>query len=308
MNVSTPENENVCILIPTLNEESTIVEIIRGFKSEGFDNIFVIDGNSTDRTCELAEGEGASIVVQSGKGKGQAVQEAFNIIESEYVVMVDGDGTYLPSDIHAMLSPILNGEAEHVIGNRFANFEPDAFTRLNLIGNRALNKLFSYAYRKKLNDILSGYRAFTHEAIKTLELKETGFEIESEMTIESIKKEFIVVEVPITYLARHEDADTKLNPLKDGFRIGMTIYKLAKMHNPMFYFGAIGAVLIILGTLSGIFVVIEWIKGITHLPLTILTALLIISGIQMFIFGLMSDLVVSLHRETIRNLRSINKK
>ncbi|WP_292484986.1 S-layer glycoprotein N-glycosyltransferase AglJ [Methanohalobium sp.] len=308
MNVNTPKNENVCILIPTLNEESTIVEIIRGFKSEGFDNIFVIDGNSTDRTCELAEGEGASVVVQSGKGKGQAVQEAFNIIESEYVVMVDGDGTYLPSDVHAMLSPVLNGEAEHVIGNRFANYEPEAFTRLNLIGNRALNKLFSYAYRKKLNDILSGYRAITHEAIKTLELKETGFEIESEMTIESIKKEFSVVEVPITYLARHEDADTKLNPLKDGFRIGMTIYKLAKMHNPMFYFGVIGAVVIILGTLTGIFVVIEWIKGITHLPLTILTALLIISGIQMFIFGLMSDLVVSLHRETMRNLRSINKK
>jgi dolichol-phosphate mannosyltransferase len=308
MNVSTTENENICILIPTLNEESTIVEIIRGFKSEGFDNIFVIDGNSTDRTCELAKSEGASVVVQSGKGKGQAVQEAFNIIESEYVVMVDGDGTYLPSDVHAMLYPVLNGEAEHVIGNRFANFEPDAFTRLNLIGNQALNKLFSYAYQKKLNDILSGYRAFTHETIKTLELKETGFEIESEMTIESIKKEFNVVEVPITYLARHEDADTKLNPLKDGFRIGMTIYKLAKMHNPMFYFGIIGAVLIVLGTLTGIFVVIEWIKGITHLPLTILTALLIISGIQMFIFGLMSDLVVSLHRETMRNLRAINKK
>ncbi|MFP4655869.1 MAG: S-layer glycoprotein N-glycosyltransferase AglJ [Methanohalobium sp.] len=307
MNVNTSENENICILIPTLNEESTIVELIEGFKSEGFDNILVIDGNSTDRTCELAESEGANVVVQSGKGKGQAVQEAFKIIESEYVVMTDGDGTYLPSDIHTMLSPVLEGDADHVIGNRFANYDPDAFTRLNLIGNRALNKLFSYAYRKKLNDILSGYRAFTIEVIKTLELNETGFEIESEMTIESIKKDFNVVEVPITYLARHTEASTKLNPLKDGFRIGMTIYKLAKMHNPMFYFGIIGAVLILLGTLSGIFVVVEWIVGITHLPLTVLTALLIISGVQMFIFGLMSDLIVSLHRETIRTLRLRNK-
>lgn len=305
--MNTSENENICILIPTLNEESTIVELIEGFKSEGFDNILVIDGNSTDRTCELAESEGANVVVQSGKGKGQAVQEAFKIIESEYVVMTDGDGTYLPSDIHTMLSPVLEGDADHVIGNRFANYDPDAFTRLNLIGNRALNKLFSYAYRKKLNDILSGYRAFTIEVIKTLELNETGFEIESEMTIESIKKDFNVVEVPITYLARHTEASTKLNPLKDGFRIGMTIYKLAKMHNPMFYFGIIGAVLILLGTLSGIFVVVEWIVGITHLPLTVLTALLIISGVQMFIFGLMSDLIVSLHRETIRTLRLRNK-
>lgn len=299
--------ENVCILIPTLNEESTIVELIEGFKSEGFDNILVIDGNSTDRTCELAESKGARVVVQSGKGKGQAVQEAFKIIESEYVVMTDGDGTYLPSDVHTMLSPVIEGDADHVIGNRFANYDPNAFTRLNLIGNRALNKLFSYAYRKKLNDILSGYRAFTKEVIKTLGLNETGFEIESEMTIESIKKDFNVVEVPITYLARHTQASTKLNPLKDGFRIGMTIYKLAKMHNPMFYFGIIGAFLILLGTLTGIFVVIEWMAGITHLPLTVLTALLIISGVQMFIFGLMSDLIVSLHRETMGTLRSRNR-
>ena len=96
--------------------------------------------------------------------------------------------------------------------------------------------------------------------------------------------------------------------MKDGFKIGMTIYKLAKMHNPLFYFGVIGALLIVIGSGVGLFVVNEWMQGITRIPLTILTTLLIISGFQMFMFGVISDLVVSLHRETIRNIRAVKNE
>ena len=296
-------NEDVCILIPTLNEAATIEQLIKDFRSEGFDNILVIDGHSTDKTQELAEAQGARVVVQSGKGKGQALQEAFSIIDSDYIVMIDGDGTYLASDVHAVLGPVRNGDADHVMGNRLANYEPAAFTRLNLFGNRVLNKIFGFAYGEWLNDILTGYRAFTIDAVRSLELNKMGFETETEITVECIKKDLETFEVPITYLARHSKAATKLNPMKDGFKIGMTIYKLAKMHNPLFYFGIIGAILIVLGSGVGLFVVNEWMHGTTRIPMTMLTALLIIAGFQMFIFGVLSDLIVSLHRETMRAVR-----
>ena len=295
--------EDVCILIPTLNEGATIGQLIEDFNTEGFGNIFVIDGNSSDDTQEIANKMGARVVAQTGKGKGQAVQDALAMIDDPYVIMIDGDGTYLAKDVHSMLEPLEAGRADHVIGNRFADFDPGAFTKLNLIGNKILNKFFSVIYRKNLVDILSGYRGFTNQAIRELELHETGFEIESEIAVDSMKKEHRVEVVPITYRPRPDEGDTKLNPLKDGFGIGSTIYKMAKFHNPMFYFGIMGAILTLSGILLGIYVVSEWMIGITHIPMTILTALLIISGIQMFIFGMLSDLVVSLHRETMRTLR-----
>ncbi|KXS46848.1 MAG: dolichol-phosphate mannosyltransferase [Methanohalophilus sp. T328-1] len=295
--------EDVCILIPTLNEGATIGQLIEDFNTEGFGNIFVIDGNSSDDTQEIANKMGARVVAQTGKGKGQAVQDALAMIDDPYVIMIDGDGTYLAKDVHSMLEPLEAGRADHVIGNRFADFDPGAFTKLNLIGNKILNKFFSVIYRKNLVDILSGYRGFTNQAIRELELHETGFEIESEIAVDSMKKEHRVEVVPITYRPRPDEGDTKLNPLKDGFGIGSTIYKMAKFHNPMFYFGIMGAILTLSGILLGIYVVSEWMIGITHIPMTTLTALLIISGIQMFIFGMLSDLVVSLHRETMRTLR-----
>ncbi|MBN2109805.1 MAG: S-layer glycoprotein N-glycosyltransferase AglJ [Methanosarcinaceae archaeon] len=298
-------NEDVCVLIPALNEEATIGKVIRDFRSEGFDNILVIDGHSTDRTPEIAESEGARVVVQSGKGKGQAIQEAFEIIDSDYVVMVDGDGTNLAKDVHAVLAPVLDGTADHVMGNRLVGYEEGAFTRLNLIGNKLINKMFGMAYGVWLDDILTGYRAFNKKAFKSFELKKLGFEVESEITIESVKKDLRIREVPTTYLARHSEGATKLNPLKDGWRIGSTIYKMAKLHNPMFYFGLIGGLFILAGLVTGFFVVSEWLQGVTRIPLTVLTALLIIAGFQMFVFGMLSDLVVTLHRENMRILRKM---
>jgi len=310
--------DDVCILIPTLNEGKTIGTLIKEFKSLGYNNILVIDGHSKDNTAKIARNAGAKVVIQSGKGKGQAVKQAFDLIDSamkrsvdlgepkassEYVVMIDGDGTYLPSDIDIVLAPVLKGEADHVIGNRFKEYEKGAFTKLNLIGNQLLNKIFGFAYGVWLNDILSGYRAFTKNTIKQLELNKTGFEVEAEITIESVKKNLRITEVPITYLSRKGMSATKLNPLKDGFKIGYTIYKLAKTHNPLFYFGVIGAIFLISGIGIGIYIVQEWFKGIDHIPLTILATILIISGFQLFIFGLIGDLIASLHKELMRAIK-----
>lgn len=293
----------VCILIPTLNEEETIGEIIREFKSEGFEKIFVMDGNSTDSTREIAKREGARVEVQRGKGKGAAVQQAFELIEDDIIVMIDGDGTYLPSEVRKLLEPIVNDEADHVIGNRFAY--GGAFLRLHRIGNWGVNRLFGFGYGIRLNDILSGYRALTREAVKKMNLKKGGFEVETEMVIESVKKGIRMKEVPIRYEERK--GESKLNFLRDGSRIAYTLYVLARTHNPIFYFGIIGALLIAAGVILGIYVTMEWLKGITHVPLTVLTALLIISGVQFFIFGLFGDLLVTLQKEEIEALRGKGK-
>lgn len=299
---------DVCILIPTLNEATTIGQLIKDFEEEGFFNILVIDGNSKDGTAEIAKAEGAEVVLQTGKGKGQAMIQAFGILNSPYIVMIDGDGTYLASDAHSLLEPILEERADHVIGNRLEKYSPGAFTKLNLIGNRIINLFFDIAYGVSLKDILSGYRAFTLESVRELELNKTGFEIETEISVECILKKQRVEEVPITYLPRNDEGATKLNPVKDGFRIGSTIYRLAKVHNPMFYFGIIGSIFILAGFFTGTFVIAQWLQGVTRIPLSVLTALLVIFGLQMFIFGMLSDLIVTLHRQTINLIQEKNKR
>jgi len=298
---------DVCILIPTLNEAATIGQLIKDFKAEGFSNILVIDGNSRDNTKEIAEAEGVKVVLQTGKGKGQAMIQSFRLIESPYVLLIDGDGTELASDAHSLLAPVIEGSADHVVGNRLVNYESGAFTKLNLVGNHLINMLFDLAYGAQLKDILSGYRAFTLESIRELELNKTGFEIETEISVECVLKNQRILEIPITYLPRSEKGATKLNPLKDGLRISSTIYRLAKVHNPMFYFGILGSFFILAGLFTGTFVVFQWFQGITRIPLSILTTLLIIFGLQMFIFGMLSDLIVSLHRQTLRLIKEQDK-
>ncbi|MPM71873.1 hypothetical protein SDC9_118844 [bioreactor metagenome] len=159
----------------------------------------------------------------------------------------------------------------------------------------------------ELKDILSGYRAFTLESIRELELNKTGFEIETEVSVECVLKKQRVEEISITYLPRSKKGATKLNPVKDGIRIGSTIYRLAKVHNPMFYFGIIGFIFITAGIFTGAFVVSEWLSGTTRIPLSILTTLFIIFGLQMFIFGMLSDLIVTLHRQTVNLIQEKNK-
>ena len=301
-------NEDICILIPTLNEGKTIAGLVKEFKSIGYPDILVIDGHSTDDTVSKAQNAGARVVLQSGNGKGQAISQAFHLLSSKYIVMIDGDGTYLPEEINKLLEPVISGQADHVIGNRFTNYQTGAFTGLNLFGNRILNKIFGFAYGIWLNDILSGYRAFNYNSYKQIELNRTGFEVETEITVECVKKDLKIVEVPITYLARVSGAATKLRPVRDGLRIASTIYLLARTHNPLFYFNLIGGFLTLLGVIVGIYVVDEWIKNITHVPLTILATLLIVTGILMFIFAILSDLIVSMHRENMHMMRQILKE
>ena len=294
----------ITVVIPTLNEEEAIGEVVGGFVKRGY-RVLVIDGNSKDRTREIARDSGAEVVIQSGRGKGQAIAEAFDIVDSDILVLVDGDGTYLPDEVEKLLDPILKGKAEHVVGNRFANFERGAFTRLNLIGNKLLNMFFRFAYGVDLRDILSGYRALKREVYKSVELKKSGFEVETELTVETIARGFRIVEVPITY--RKRGGKTKLNPLKDGFRIGRTIYELMSRYSPARYLYIFGLIFVIAGMLSGAFVVYGWFHRVTHYLLAILTALLIITGVQLVMFGLIADFIFRNYVEFRKELRRLKE-
>jgi dolichol-phosphate mannosyltransferase len=297
-------NEDVCILIPALNEAGSIGAIVQEFISLGFPKILVLDGHSTDGTPELAKKAGAEVVIQTGTGKGQALMEAFALIQEDLIVLIDGDGTYLPSEVGTLLEPLRRDLADHVVGDRFANPKGGSLKRLNMVGNRIINLLFGMIYGQRLKDILSGYRAFTASAVRSLDLSTSGFEIESEMTIESVKKGLRIKEVPITYLPRRSGTKTKLSPFRDGLKIVLTIYRLAKTQNPMFYFGLMGSLFGAIGFFLGLYVVRDWLNGrIEHIPLTILTAILIIVGFQLFLMGILGDMMASLHRELLREMQ-----
>jgi len=293
--------DEVCILIPTLNEGPTIGTVVREFTALGYTHILVVDGKSTDNTVKSAREAGATVRTQSGKGKGNAIIEAFEVIEQPYILMLDGDGTYSAKDAEKMLTPLFLG-FDQVIGDRLINAEEGSFSHLNLFGNHMLNLLFKIAHSRDLHDILSGYRAFTKLAIQQMHLKEKGFEIETEISVESVRNGQRVMVVPIKYSHRPGTA-TKLSPFHDGIKIVSTIYRLARVNNPMFYFGMMGVFTSILGMLIGVFVVLEWLNNIEHIPLTILTVLLIVVGIEIFMFGMISDMLLVFHREIIREIQ-----
>ncbi|WP_010480021.1 S-layer glycoprotein N-glycosyltransferase AglJ [Thermococcus zilligii] len=297
--------DDVTIIIPTLDEEKGIGKVIDAFKEQGYTNIFVIDGNSKDRTREIAREKGATVVVQSGRGKGQAVVEAFSLVNSEVAVMIDGDGTYDPYDIEKMLEPIRRGVADHVIGNRLINYEKGAFTRLNLIGNRILNWLFRLMYGVELYDILSGYRALTKDVYKNVNLTKHGFEVETELTVETLANGFRIVEVPINYYSRH--GETKLSPLGDGLRIGRTIMEMLVRYNPAKYLYLLGGLFLLLGLITGVYVVVEWFRHVSRDLLAVVTAILVLGGIQFLAIGFVMSYLFKTSVEIKRGIREIKK-
>jgi glycosyltransferase (TIGR04182 family) len=300
------QKDDVCILIPTLNEAPTIGDLIREFHTLGFNNILVIDGNSIDETPDIARSAGADVFLQTGRGKGNAIIEAFGRIKQPYILMLDGDGTYSPEDAERMLAP-LTGGYDHVIGDRLTPQNKLAFSRLNFHGNQVLNKIFKVAHGRYLYDILSGYRAFRRDALSQMHLTESGFEIETEISVEAVRSRQQIAIVPIAY-AKRPGTGTKLNPFHDGFKITTTIYRLARMNNPMFYFGLIGVIMIIGGLGIGIYVILEWLRHIEHLPLTLLTVLLIVVGFEIFMFGVISDMLLVYHREMIQELQMLEER
>ncbi|ESP89027.1 S-layer glycoprotein N-glycosyltransferase AglJ [Candidatus Halobonum tyrrellensis] len=301
----------VCVLLPTYNEAETVADVVADFREHGFENVLVVDGGSTDDTRDLAREAGARVVVQSGTGKGQAVREAVSeYVVSEFVLLADADTTYRAADADAMLEPLFAGEAEHVIGDRFANIHDDAMTRFNAVGNQVFNRLFGVIHGEEFEDILSGYRAFTRRSFERLTLTADGFGIETEMSVECARHGIRTRVVPITYLPRPNGSNTNLHPLKDGGIILMAIYRQAKTSNPLFYFGSAGGLSGLVGVVIAAYVAYEWFvpPRVSHEVLALASGVAFLFGVQLLVFGVLSDLIVTLHRETLERIETVERE
>ncbi|WP_435117055.1 S-layer glycoprotein N-glycosyltransferase AglJ [Halolamina sp. C58] len=301
-----PDFERVTVLLPTYDEAATIGDCVDGFRAQGFDDVLVMDGGSDDDTRGIAREHGARVEIQSASGKGQAIREAVREhIDREYVLMADGDGTYKPEDADRMLAPLDEGY-EHVIGDRFADMEDGAMTRLNKVGNKLTNRLFSLIHGESFDDILSGYRAFSRDSFGRLRLSADGFGIETEMAVECAMQGIPTAVVPITYLERPAGSNTNLHPIRDGGIIFLELFRRAKTSNPLFYFGSVGVASGLAGTVIAAFVAIEWfVYGVPHQIWALAGAAGILLGVQLLMFGVLSDLILTLHREQLDRIDSI---
>ena len=221
----------LAILIPTLNEEEAIGNLVEDWKNIT-ENVIVIDVLSNDYTINNAKKSGAKIFLCKDKGKGNALIQGFNRILKDdnvsYVAYIDGDSTYDPEDIKQIYE-IMRGESQYdmIIGNRFPRREKGTITRINMLGNRIFSGLISLIVRQKIIDSQSGLRVFSKDVLDVFSksLKSRNFEIETEMIVVASKNGYKIGEIPINYYKR--DGITKLNPLVDGFRILKTIFRSA---------------------------------------------------------------------------------
>jgi glycosyltransferase involved in cell wall biosynthesis len=279
----------IAVLIPCLNEETTIGEVIAQFRDALPEaEIYVGDNNSTDRTVQVAEQAGAIILREARQGKGYVTQTMFRRIDADVYVIVDGDGTYPAGAVTDLLKPVLTGEADMVVGSRLHAQSRSQFHQLNAFGNRLVLRLLNFIFRVKLTDILSGYRAFSRSFVKSLPLFGGGFEIETELTIKAVARGFRIVEVPIDLVHRPAGSHSKIRLFRDGAIIINTILALFRDYKPLTFFGSAALVLFAFALPPSLKVFLEFLRTgtIINLPLALLAIALVLSGLLSITVGL----------------------
>ena len=302
MNKSDSNNDiKVEIIIPTLNEEGTIGELIQSIRSQKLPvriSILVIDGGSTDKTVEICNRENVRIIRQKGKGKGVAMRESVEYSNADIIVFIDGDGTYSMNDLEKLLKPLLIDQADMVVGSRIlGKREKGSISTFNAIGNKLFNKTINFAMKSHVTDSLTGYRAMRRELFRDLVLFSTNFEIEVEMTVEALAKGYRVVEIPISYGIR-KGTPTKLNPLDDGLKIARTLIFITMNVNPLKFFSVIAIGFFVAGIYPAAEVIYEKVSTgeIVSMPSVVFSSLLFMTGTISLVVGLVSELVVRSRR------------
>jgi len=283
--------KEIAIIIPAYNEEKTIVNVIKEYHQALPEaKIYVGDNNSSDRTSELARGEGATVIHCEQQGKGNAVRKMLLTIDADIYLMIDADETYSASNVHDLLDPVINDKADMVVGTR-KQVSKRAFSFSHKIGNKILTTILNRIFNVKLVDILSGYRVISRDLVENLILLAEGFEIEAELTIRSLQERYKIIEIPIEYRNRPDGSESKLSTWGDGFLILYTIITLFRDYNPMFFFVFLSLIFLSAGLVSGIYIFIIYLKTgmMYHIGLAIFTALsILLSGI-IFMMGLLLD-------------------
>jgi glycosyltransferase involved in cell wall biosynthesis len=295
-------NPRVAILIPCYNEEITIGKVVDDFSRELPEaQIFVYDNNSSDRTVEIAREHGAIVRHEQRQGKGNVVRQMLRDIEADYYVMVDGDDTYPAEAVHSLLAVAMEGGADMVVGDRHSNlsYQRENSRLFHNFGNNLVKLLIHAFYGTRVDDVLSGYRVFTREFVKTFPVLSKGFEIETEMSIHAIDKNWRIREVPIEYRDRPEGSESKLSTFKDGIKVLMVILSLFKDYKPLVLFCFVAALFMAIGLVLGVSVVVDFLNTgmVERFPTAILAVSLVIIGMLSLVCGLVLDTTVKGYRK-----------
>jgi glycosyltransferase involved in cell wall biosynthesis len=284
----------IAVLIPCLNEALTIGRVIAAFRQASpAAAIYVIDNGSTDDTAAIARSAGVTVITETRRGKGYAMRKAFRKVDADVYVMVDGDDTYPAESIGALLAPVLADQADMVVGTRIAAGTKSEFHPLNRLGNRAFLWLLHFLLRAQVTDLLSGYRALSRQVVKSLPILATNFEIEAELTIKALERDYRVVEVPVSLRSRPDGSFSKIRRFRDGYAILRTILLLFRDYRPLAFFGWIGVAMILLGMIPGTVVIVEFFETglVPRFPSAILAVALVLSGLLSIAVGLVLSAV-----------------
>jgi glycosyltransferase involved in cell wall biosynthesis len=274
----------IAVLIPCHNEEITIGKVVDDFRRElPSATVYVFDNCSTDSTAKIAQEHGAITMKESRKGKGFVVESMFDRTKADLYVMVDGDDTYPAEYVHKLLEPLLSEDADMVVGARPLKHPNRSFRPFHAFGNKLVRYLVNLVGRSQLTDIMSGYRAFNNRVIKNIPITSSGFEIETEMTLQMLYYRLKIVELSVPYKERPPGSESKLRTFHDGFYVLWKIFNLFRVFKPLTFFGSVGLLFLVLGVLAGVLPIHDYFTDpnhyVQHLPMAILaTGLIILSA------------------------------
>ena len=293
--------DEIAVLIPCYNEAVTIRQVIESYKRDLPEAvIYVYDNNSTDGTDKIAKEAGAVVRYECRQGKGNVIRSMFRDIEARCYLMVDGDDTYPSENARQMCEVILQDQADMVIGDRLSSTYFDENKRpFHNFGNILVRKLINVIFKADVHDIMTGYRAFGYAFVKTFPVLSKGFEIETEMTIHALDKNFRLKEIPVLYKDRPEGSQSKLNTYSDGARVLKTIVKLFKDYKPMMFFGWLSLLFFVLSVCFGAPVFVEYFETglVERFPTLIFAGFLMMAALLMLVCGLILEVIVTKYRQ-----------
>ena len=301
----------IAVLIPCYNESKTIEKVVKDFKKAlPTADIYVYDNNSTDNTDKKAKKAGAIVRYERRQGKGNVIRTMFKEIDADCYLMVDGDNTYPAKHAKEMCNYVLKDKVDMVIGDRLSStYYKENKRKFHNFGNWLVKKLINHLFKNTVHDIMTGYRAFSYDFVKTFPILSKGFEIETEMTIHCLDKNFSIKEIPVDYRDRPKDSVSKLNTFSDGFKVLKTIARLFKEYKPMRFFGLIGIIFFILTLVFAIPVFIDYFKTglVERFPTLIFSGSLLMISLLSFMCGIILEVVVKKHRQLFE-IELINTK
>lgn len=295
------KDKEIAVLIPCYNESKTIEKVVKDYK-ESLPNstIYVYDNNSTDGTDVIAKKAGAIVRYESKQGKGNVIRSMFKDIDADCYIMVDGDDTYSAENAKEMCKLVLEKNADMVVGDRLSStYFTENKRMFHNFGNKLVRALINRLFKANIKDIMTGYRAFSYNFVKTFPVLSCGFEIETEMTIHALDKNMNIKEIPINYKDRPEGSFSKLSTYSDGLKVLKTIARLYKEYKPMRFFGILSILFFVISVIFASPVLIEYFKTglVPRFPTLIFSLFLLIISVLLFVCGLILEVVVKKHRQ-----------